>query len=298
MTLDQFLHDKSIARRLKLSEMSDYKPYRIKREGDSSSFYGSMGMPMFYMMGDSLRNGSGFLMAFLVDVVWTKGEIVSLAGADALVTYRLDLSYEHVDRSIHREQIDRSPQRQTVTFRLDLVKASTITSLEPIEELDAARMKEVFKAANTQEEGAPQEASNEEEDMVGKAKQIAVGMQLYVTDYDDQIPYVQASSSLKDLILPYTKNIAIWETHNPNGSRMLMNMSLAGALMSQIPSPSATPIVFEDRGWPDGRRAVAFADAHSALLTEAEWQRLQPMLHLKLKRVGKPLPVRAGRSGY
>ncbi len=52
-------------------------------------------------------------------------------------------------------------------------------------------------------------------------------------------------------------------------------------------------MIYESEEWPDGKRGVAFTDGHAKFVTKEKWEAMQPLLKLKMKRYGKPIPLDA-----
>jgi hypothetical protein len=56
-------------------------------------------------------------------------------------------------------------------------------------------------------------------------------------------------------------------------------------LISSIPDPSITPIIYETYGWKDGKRVVSFWNGITRTVDQAEWKTLQKNLSLRIKKV-------------
>jgi len=127
------------------------------------------------------------------------------------------------------------------------------------------------------------------------ARNIASGMLLYSQDYDEVFPYVQSSKGAAYVIYPYVKNINVFKTNNPMRSGDFhFNMSLSGVPISEIANPTEVPLFYDPFAWPDGTYLVTFADSRAKFITAEEWDRVKVNLKLKLKQVGKPLPLTYG----
>ncbi len=122
-------------------------------------------------------------------------------------------------------------------------------------------------------------------------KQTGIATMILMSDYDDMIPYVQSTSQLYKFLMPYSKNEKVFKTINPPGGQFQFNMCLAGSLLNTLEQASQTPLFYETKVWPDGKRGVVFTDTHAKFVTKEEWDRLQPLLKLKLKKHGKPIKV-------
>lgn len=308
---------------LKFSEVdASYKALKIRTVGASGGegmMGGGMGMMMMVFgamagQGGSGNEGMGMLMlGSLSDLYWSKGETASVMGHDYLVAYKLEIGLrKDADLQGMSEVPPVAARLRLTLLRNDMIASvapepdtdiksimkilddSKIPYDEPLilldqnETVNAAILAPVFSQAK---ESAKRTAT------LSNAKQLALGMLLYESDYDDIAPYAQSTATVKYVIDPYLKNREVWKSLNPNGGEFLFNTSLGGVNTSEIPHPADTPLFFERNAWPDGSRVVAFADGHAKVLTPDEWKKLQPTLKLKLKKSAKPLPADYGIGG-
>jgi len=125
------------------------------------------------------------------------------------------------------------------------------------------------------------------QDSVSNLKQIALAVMMYTQDYDEKIPPMVAARSIDDIqpggnatsqttvqtrLYPYVKSKEIFlqpETHRP----YLPNYKISRKDLAQIASPSTAFLFYEDAPSSDGKRAVAYLDAHVARIEEDEFQR-------------------------
>lgn len=302
---------------------SSYKAVKIRTVGSSGGdgmMGGGMGM-MMMMFGAMAGQGGGgdeglgmLLLGSLSDLYWSKGQTTSVMGHDYLVAYRLEIGL----RPGAKEQGMSDVPPIGARLRLTLLRNDLIASLAPEPDTDIKAVMKILDDAKIpydapvipldQDEAvttailAPvfsqAKESAKRTATLSNAKQLALGMLMYQTDYDDIAPYAQSTAAVKYVTEPYLKNNDLWKSQNPNGGEFLFNMALAGVEQTEIPEPAETPMFFEKNAWPDGKRVVAFADGHAKVLTAEEWKSLQPMLKLKLKRAAKkPLPADYGVGG-
>lgn len=126
---------------------------------------------------------------------------------------------------------------------------------------------------------------------VSNAKQLALGMLLYCSDYDDVFPYVQDTKSAFVVTYPYIKDLSITKTLNPTGGEFVFNRNVGGVHAAKIPNPALTPMYVESKFWPDDRRIVAYVDGHVKAEPRANWPKVEKSLLLKFPRKAKkPLP--------
>ncbi|MEI8281978.1 MAG: hypothetical protein WCG75_06210 [Armatimonadota bacterium] len=212
----------------------------------------------------------------LANVIWTSKDDVDGKG-EFLMGYKLDVPFSS------RPSANVSPS--ALKFRLTYIRRQAIIALTPREDFSPSTLKEMAK------EPTPQQASTADRTVtISNMKQIATGAMIYLSDSDDIFPFVQSTPQLFDVLMPYLKNREILKGRNPMGGEFRFNMSLAGVSATALEAPAETPLLFESVAWPDGKRCVAFADSHVKVVSAEEWDRMQPMLKLKIKRTGKPIP--------
>lgn len=299
---------------------ASYKALKIRTVGSSgaeSMLGGGMGMMMMMFgamgaQGAEANEGMGMLLlGSLSDLYWSKGETTSLMGHDYLVAYKLEIGL----RTDMKEQGMSDAPPVGARLRLTLIRNDVIASIAPEPDTDIKAVMKILDDSKIpydavvipmdQDESmttailAPvftqANKASKQTQTLSNAKQLALGMMMYQADYDDLTPYAQSTAAVKFVTEPYLKNSDLWKSLNPNGGEFLFNMSLGGVDINDIPSPAETPLYFEKNAWPDGKRVVAFADGHAKVLSAEEWEKLQPMLKLKLKRTAKkPLPADYG----
>lgn len=124
---------------------------------------------------------------------------------------------------------------------------------------------------------------------ISNMKQVALAMLMYGTDYDDVLPFVQATKIAARVTEPYCKDRRVWVSVNPNGGQLQLNMCISGVNMTAVEEPAATPLVYDSKPWPDGYWLTSYVDGHCRYLDAARWEAAKKYLKLKLPRVGKPI---------
>lgn len=94
-------------------------------------------------------------------------------------------------------------------------------------------------------------------------------------DYDDHFPKADSSPKAKGLVMPYIKSEAVFKS--PSGGGYLYNTALSGALSTSIAQPDRILLVWQEIPFPNGVRAVGFADGHAKNVDAGEWDRLWSM---------------------
>jgi hypothetical protein len=222
-------------------------------------------------------------------VSWTDGSVVATDAGAFLVTYQMDSSL-FMQKS--------KPSADQELLKLVLVKRDAIASIAPRPDITKQILENYFKAKEGGETGiaVASDAGAAKSATTSNLKQVALGVIMYSSDYDDVIPYVQDTASAFTVINPYVKNQEVFKSLNPAGSRLLMNMAVAGVNSSTIENPQQVAMLYDSAPWPDGSRLVAFCDGHVSSVTASDWPKVEATLHLKLKKTGKPLPPGIGKS--
>jgi prepilin-type processing-associated H-X9-DG protein len=106
---------------------------------------------------------------------------------------------------------------------------------------------------------------------ISNEKQIAVGILMYVQDYDEIFPRKKAS--YVDLVMPYIKNRQVFTC--PLDARgtisYTFNANIQGVSDASIAAPAMTVLLYEGKNMQldyrhDGRAAVAFVDGHVKMI--------------------------------
>lgn len=131
------------------------------------------------------------------------------------------------------------------------------------------------------------------QEQIGHLREL--GADWYMEKWDKKryvFPFAQSTVGFFSTFMSISQNYL--SSVNPNGGRLLFNMSLAGVRLDSIRDSSVVPVVYESRHWKDGARCVLFADNRVRFVSKAEWASLEKNLQLKLPRHGQPLPFNAG----
>lgn len=249
-------------------------------------FFDSL-MPMMMFSGGGGSDSQRILEILkVIELSWTNGEWRIVDGDSYLITYKMDFDMKDL-MSMREPELTRTP-----TLNLRLVRKSTISSIEPRPEFTKDDFQKALAPPDlkftTQSESAKKAAT------LSNLKQLAIGMIMYTTDYDDVLPYAQGTEAVKYVTQPYIKNNSLWATLNPNGGNIVYNVSIGGSSMTDIPAPADTVLYYETNVWPDGTRAVAFVDGHAKYISNENWPTISKSLKLKIKKRAKPLPLNYG----
>lgn len=317
VAIKDVINGQGLAPTMKLSTLPpEYKSVKIELAKGGDGGMASM-LPMMMMsQGPSGGGGGGmeaFLLMSILNSYWTKADMVTMGGHEFLVTYKLELG-------LRSNATDHDGTPFAATLRLALVRTDLIASISPDPATSAAHVLELLNKAKIPVDQdveviqipeaqtttaailypvfAQAKSAAKATATLSNVKQMALGVMIYMSDYDDVYPYPQSVAAVKFVTYPYIKNKEIYKTLNPNGGQFLFNMSLGGVESVSIENPAETVLWYETQAWPDGRRAVAFADGHAKLVSTEEWKRFEKSLRLKLKRKGKPLPANYGKKEF
>jgi hypothetical protein len=220
-----------------------------------------------------------FLLREMSQTLWVEAEELKRESSSMIKGYRLSFDLFEPYQTM---------QPQQLVFRLQYVRRDAIMSFVVRPDLDPAKLQTALSSPPPKVLSPAQEAAKRTY-ALSNVKQLALGMVMLSTDMDDIFPYVQSTAHMIELTMPYFKNAEIPKSLNPNGGRLLFNISLAGVSAVELEAPHEVPMVYDEKPWPDGRWLVGFADSHAKFLTQAEWDGLAKNLKLKLKKHGKPL---------
>lgn len=271
----------------------DYKGMSLNVGGGggiSDIFTNPMMLMFMAMPGGSSSNKQGLGLFAVADVSFTRGETAVLNGVTFLITYKLAFDIATLQTAPTKAE-----------FELTLVRWDSIKSIVPKPDVTKATVEAALKSVGNPDgtpviEGSTPVPTQRGDISAAKAttlsnfKQASLAMIMYMGDYDDDMPYVQDTKSALAVTLPYCKNLQIFRSLNPNPSEYRLNMAVSGVNGTEVQAPADTPLYYESASWPDGTRCVSFMDGHCKYVDLNEWQRLQPALHLQMKRKGKPLP--------
>jgi hypothetical protein len=246
------------------------------------------------------------VLAVAAGVYWTQGERTTVEGRDFLIAYRLDIPVSSLAGG--GRSFDHWAMENPMELALQLIRPDAIGRLSPIPSLSPEKMAkaiETFERALAEETGLPvgtrvagtANMAARQTAALSNVKQIALGIMLYGSDYDDRFPKTPSIANLRKAVEPYLKNASIWSTGNPNRSEFLFNPMLYGHSATDVPSPAEWPMVYESRAWPDGRRVVGYVDGHAKLVTGAEWTRLEGYLKRKVPSSKPPPPPKKKKPG-
>ncbi|HMS56411.1 MAG TPA: hypothetical protein PKA27_13510 [Fimbriimonadaceae bacterium] len=271
---------------------ASYKACKIKMAGTGTAgggIFDMMGSMMMGLVGAFSQMGSGeqrsdqppAFVAYL-DLSWTNGSILQVAGSDFLVTYALDLGMADLATLSESKGKPAFPD-----LKLILVKVSAINSFQPLPSVT----KEAFiKALET-----PPPASNDnlKTQSLSNIKQVALATMMYVADYDDVFPWPQSSRGAIAVQYPYMKDLALGKSTNPDANEYYrFNTNVGGVAQTDIEDPQSVPLWYEGKPWPDGSRCVAFCDGHAKTVSAEEWPEVEKALNMRFKRTAKaPLPA-------
>lgn len=276
---------------LKLADLPDgYSAVKLTVSGTPSDPLSSL-WPLMAL--GNRRNNTDSNKYNLAQCYWTNGDTVHALNRDFLVTYKLDLDLMSVmsQSSTNFTDDPSKPKAAEPTLKVDLVALDSIQGAQPLPDLTRVQLMAAYGvtewAAN-----APGQMQARQTATLSNVRQAGLGLLMYCNDYDDYYPYVQSTKAAWYVEYPYLKTLDVFKTLNPNGGMIRFNMGISGAVSSSIPSPAETVVMYESEAWPDGRRAVGFADGHAKLVSREDWAEMSKHLTpAGLKRAAKPLPA-------
>lgn len=300
MSIADAIGDKGPAAKMAAKDLPDtYKAVKITLTNES--VFGTMMLTQVAM-----RPGSGTGLLDALTSYWTTGDEVDLGGHKFLVTYKLDSSLMDMAPMPNGAP----PKPISSNLILNLLRTDNIASITPVPDFKREQLLMALKpnmqdmeiaapaAVDAQAaiavpaaQAAMSVPAQVKTEALSNVKQIAVGQLLYCSDYDDVMPYVQNTATVRQIVAPYLRNNELWKSLNPNGGRILFNGALAGVEMNQLDTPAEIPMFYDERAWPDGSHIVAFTDGHAKIIGSAAWPTIAKALKRKFTPIkGKPIP--------
>jgi hypothetical protein len=296
-----FIRDSKIPQKIKPADLGeDMRAFKIvneKQGGGGGDIFSMMMNPMMMLMGafgqastgetkpEDPQQAAGLAFFDRMGISWTNGSTVKLFDQDFLVTYSVQINMAEAMKAKN------PPDLSKADLVLTLVNTKSIASITP--RLDMTKA-EWLKSAPTP---PPSDSSDAKKAAtISNAKQMALGMLMYISDYDNDFPYVQSTKGAYELLDPYIKNREVFKSQNPDGAKFILNMAIAGANLASVQVPTETILFYEDKQWADGTRVVAFTDGSAKAVTSEEWAKIGNTLALKLPKKGKPLPATLGAN--
>lgn len=275
---------------------SDYYAVKITTLGEFSllDLYGPLAFAGGFSSGaDDEHRRAKEALGQVASVYWTKGDKIRVDEQTFLVAYRLDIP---ALAFANGNGLDTWAMENPLELSLQLIRPESIGRMSPIPSMSPDRVAKVVDAftqslvadSTMAQVGAPGSSrlAGQKSIALSNVKQVAVSVMIYCSDYDDVFPYANSSAEAQKQLLPYSKNNAIFKS--PNGSRILYNTSLSGVNATSIPNPAEVVLVYEERVWPDGTRAVGYCDGHAKMVDGSTWNRISSTLKSKFPKVKPP----------
>lgn len=256
----------------------DFRAVTLKVSGGTGGMGGWFDVfgPALMFSGGNGPDGPMAQMVDLASVVWTNGQVVRASTGTFLVAYAWA-----ADAGSLSGKKPGDPK-----LRLQLIREDSIIQITPRPDFTREKLAAIFS-----EKAHAQQTTNQAKTVsLSNVKQLALGMIMYASDYDDVFPYAQDTKSAFAVIFPYVKNAGIFKSLNPNGGRFLANMAVMGVNGTDILQPAETVLLYDPTPWPDGEVLVAYCDGHAKFVTPETWSQVSKTLRLKLEHQGKPLP--------
>lgn len=217
---------------------------------------------------------------------YTKGETVTVGGETYLIAYAAPMPILDFAALTHGgfgtvpiKWLKLTPETPLTLSLLNLRTSGSLTDIRPFdlnEEL-AENAKEAGivienKSVTIDELTDQLKAASTTPD--NNLKRLALGVMMYLQDYDEVFPPMKSAAALKKSVKPYVKNERIFvqpDTKQP----YLPNPRLARKELAKVKSPAKMAMLYEASPAPDGTRGVAFADGHVKRIPETDWPALK-----------------------
>ena len=126
---------------------------------------------------------------------------------------------------------------------------------------------------------------------LSNAKQVALAVLQYSMDYDDVYPLADSTPRAQKIVLPYLKDGRLWTSPQPEGGRLVYNTALSGLASTSLDRIAETPLIWDEKPWPDGSRIVGFADGHVKVARPEDWEGTIWAYELRRRAAAKPKGV-------
>lgn len=120
----------------------------------------------------------------------------------------------------------------------------------------------------------PQDAAQQNaiaQTCLSNQKQIALGLMMYVQDYDETFP--RKNTPYKTQVMPYIKSEQVFHCplDAPSVASYTFNANLAGVVIANVVSPAQTVLLYEGKNMQldfrhEGRAIIAYADGHVKMI--------------------------------
>ncbi len=206
-----------------------------------------------------------------LNIYYTKGELVTLAGETFLVAYSrqqvpIDPQAMQQQRG-NRGPVTPLPLTQNTELTLCLLNLRTLGNLVDIHVFNL--LEEIaYSLDQGRVVGGPAEQAS-----AANMRQLATAVIMYLQDHNMQLPALDDAEKLKKDLLPYVGNEKIFLT--PAGESFQGNPMLAGKHAGDYKNSSEVILLFEVTPDADGKRVVAFLDGHLDVVDENGWATLK-----------------------
>lgn len=219
------------------------------------------------------------------EAFYTRSETVTVGTETFIVAYRTPpkkIDFMVIARGPGMATPPPDPLTPDTSLALSFLNLRTVASLNAIEPFDlkrevARRERDITEARERMAQMAgPQgpQAQNLNHVSLNNLKQLALGLNQYLQDFDETYPKMEDAEAIKTLLLPYVKAEAIF-MHPATRELYQPNPALSGKKMAQVADPAAMVLFYEATAANDGTRGVAYADGHCKRVAEAEWPQIK-----------------------
>lgn len=211
-----------------------------------------------------------------VDMFFTKGDTVQLAGQTYMVAYQLKMgAFEWMLMMDEGEQD--KPEKLTrdselILALINLQTTGNFTNIHSFSFIEFAA--EHLSSLEAMKENQKDELSKSNIRLLG------IAFLMLLAETDDYIPKIENSDELKKYISCYIKDDAIWV--NPHtGREYVYNYSLSEKTLGDITDYENTVVFYEDAPKADGTRGVCIIDGTAKRVTPQEWEKLKKISNIK-----------------
>lgn len=213
---------------------------------------------------------------------YTKGEVVTIGDQTYLLAYRLTGNVVTPQMARAARMGNRGPASTKLpadgTLQLSLLNLRTVSSLDKIKVFDPKTDVESVQESDRDYQSAS----------VSNLRQIGLGLQQYLMDYDEVLPSMRSSQSMAEMrqpaardkatvqqaLQPYTQSYEIF-VHPKTKELYRPNLNISKKSLSDLGNAFYIVAFYEASPGADGQRAVLFLDGHVNRVNAARWNQLQ-----------------------
>jgi len=205
---------------------------------------------------------------------YTKGQTVSVQGEVYLVAYSAALKTDMSAMIVSRGRSAPEPLTADSVLQLSLLNVRGMGSMTNIKPFDLKAELAAFAEASASMQRMISSSGEEGGEGGGpdaNLKQVALALEMYITDYD-AFPTMTDPAQVRATLSDYVSDEKVFK--DQSGEYYSFNTSLSGKSTKDLGDLAKVLMAFQAAPDKDGKRAVAFADGSVKTLSDEDWKKL------------------------